>query len=153
MSDHPFFQTLRKLARSYQTFECFAAHDIRHYNVTPAQFDILATLGNTQGMTPKQLSEKTLITKGTLTGVVDRLVNKQLVERQPSAADRRSVLVVLTQQGQQLFDTIFPAHVRTLQQAFSHFKAADYQTINQALDQLQSVFEQPPYSSQTKRGH
>ena len=34
--------------------------------LTHAQFDIIATLGNTPGMSYKELGDKTLITKGTL---------------------------------------------------------------------------------------
>jgi MarR family 2-MHQ and catechol resistance regulon transcriptional repressor len=49
--------------------------------LTPSQFDIIATLGNTPGMTLQGIGEKTLITKGTLTGVVDRLQEKGLVDR------------------------------------------------------------------------
>jgi len=36
--------------------------------MTPPQFDIIATLGNTSGMTATVLGEKTLITKGSLPG-------------------------------------------------------------------------------------
>jgi MarR family 2-MHQ and catechol resistance regulon transcriptional repressor len=143
MSQTPFFQTLRELARCYQAFECFAARDIRQYELTTAQFDIIATLGNTDGFTPKQLSEKTLITKGTLTGVLDRLVKKQLVKRRPSEIDRRSLLVVLTPTGQKIFEQIFPSHINTLQKAFAGFNAADYLAINQALHKLNSAFEHP----------
>ncbi len=79
--------------------------------LTSAQFDIIATLGNTPGMMPKDLGEKTLITKGTLTGVVDRLVAKGLVRRIPSAQDGRSQIVQLTRKGAALFDKVFPAHL------------------------------------------
>ena len=34
-------------------------------------FDIIVTLGNTPGLSFKELGQRTLITKGTLTGVVD----------------------------------------------------------------------------------
>lgn len=144
MSQTPFLQTLRELARCYQAFECFAARDIKQFDLTTAQFDIIATLGNTKGFTPKQLSEKTLITKGTLTGVLDRLVKKKLVERQPSETDRRSLLVLLTPAGQKVFEHIFPLHITTLKKAFADFNDADYLAINQALLKLQSAFEHPP---------
>ena len=57
----------------YQAFEAYSAAHVRELGLTPPQFDIIATLGNTDGMTATELGEKTLITKGTLTGVVDRL--------------------------------------------------------------------------------
>jgi hypothetical protein len=51
----------------YQAFEAYSATHIRTLGLTPPQFDIVATLGNTSGMTATELGEKTLITKGTLT--------------------------------------------------------------------------------------
>lgn len=140
MLQPPFFETLRELARCYQRFEGFAAQDVRQFELTPAQFDIIATLGNTEGMTPKQLCEKTLITKGTLTGVVDRLIAKSLVSRQQSKQDGRSFIVCLTPDGQTLFKQIFPLHVKTLQKAFANFNENDFQTMNASLRKLSKAF-------------
>jgi DNA-binding MarR family transcriptional regulator len=70
---------MRELARAYQAFERFDAAGIREHGLTPPQADVIFTLGNTEGMTFKDLGEKTLITKGALTGVVDRLEAKGLV--------------------------------------------------------------------------
>jgi DNA-binding MarR family transcriptional regulator/cytochrome c556 len=72
---------------------------VRALGLTPAQFDIVATLGNTPGLSFRELGERTLITKGTLTGVVDRLEARGLVERVASDHDRRSVTVRLTAAG------------------------------------------------------
>jgi DNA-binding MarR family transcriptional regulator len=69
----PFLPMLRELARCYQAFESYSGLHIRSLDLTPSQFDIVATLGNTAGMSFKELGVKTLITKGTLTGVVYRL--------------------------------------------------------------------------------
>ena len=111
MSKETFLPILRELARCYQAFENYSAKHIRTLGLTPAQFDLIVTLGNTQGMSFKELGDKTLITKGTLTGVVDRLVAKKLVQRIASPTDGRSQTVQLTTDGQSLFTRIFPAHV------------------------------------------
>ena len=91
-----FLPLMRELVRCYQAFEQYSAAHIRELGLTPAQFDVIATLGNTEGMTFKELGEKTLITKGTLTGVVDRLVEKGLVTRKDHPCDARCFKVVLT---------------------------------------------------------
>ena len=72
MLSKKFLPLLRELSDTFQAFEIYSASHIRAIGLTPPQFDIIATLGNTQGMSPKELGEKTLITKGTLTGVMDR---------------------------------------------------------------------------------
>ena len=73
-----YLRSIRLLAECFHAFERQAGANIRcRTGLTPPQFDIIATLGNTPGMSFKELSERTLITKGTLTGVVDRLEEKR----------------------------------------------------------------------------
>lgn len=113
-----FLPLLRELAHCYQAFESHSAAHVRTLDLTPAQFDLLATLGNTAGMSFKELGEKSLITKGTLTGVVDRLVAKHLVRRVAAENDGRSQIVQLTAKGETLFARIFPAHLVHLRKVF-----------------------------------
>ena len=113
-----FLKTLRELARCYQAFERYSGAHVRELGLTPDQFDIIATLGNTEGMSFKELGEQTLITKGTLTGVVDRLEARGLVERIASDVDRRSTIVRLTRAGEREFARTFAAHIGHLKAAF-----------------------------------
>lgn len=140
MNQEPFRPTLRELARCYQAFEFYAAVHIRQLGLTLPQFDIIATLGNFGGITPKVLGEKTLITKGTLTGVIDRLEAKGLVKRVPSADDRRSQIVKLTKKGERLFQRVFPEHLAYIGKVFSAFKTEDYLRMESALRDLRSAF-------------
>jgi DNA-binding MarR family transcriptional regulator len=141
MVKEPFLPSLRELARCYQAFEAHAAAHLRTLGLTSPQFDIIATLGNTPGMTSKELGEKTLITKGTLTGVVDRLVSKGLVRRLAHDSDCRCQIVQLTKKGKRLFDKVFPAHLAYIGRAFKGFEAKDYARIESSLRDLRAVFE------------
>ncbi|MCX7179647.1 MAG: MarR family transcriptional regulator [Proteobacteria bacterium] len=141
MPKKSFLPIIRELVRCYQAFESHSAGHIRTLGLTPAQFDIVATLGNTDGMSFKQLGEKTLITKGTLTGVVDRLVLKRLVCRTASPNDGRSQIVCLTSKGESLFEDIFPAHLGHLRRAFGAFSGADLQQTESVLRSLRVSFE------------
>lgn len=136
MTQAPFRPMLRELARCYQAFECYATAHIRRLGLTLPQFDILVTLGNAGGLTPKILGERTLITKGTLTGIIDRLEKKKLIKRSPSVADRRSQVVMLTRQGENVFQKIFPEHLQYIQRAFAGFEDTDYRRIETALRDL-----------------
>jgi DNA-binding MarR family transcriptional regulator len=139
MSRYPFLPALRELVRCYQAFESFGAGHIRTLGVTPSQFDIIATLGNTQGMTFKRLGEKTLITKGTLTGVVDRLEAKKIVQRIASPTDGRSQIVQLTPMGEALFAKIFPKHLNYVGKALVGVHPDELQQIQSQLKRLRSV--------------
>ncbi|HZG38442.1 MAG TPA: MarR family transcriptional regulator [Nodosilinea sp.] len=139
-AQEPFISVVRELARAYQAFSAYSDAHVRQFDLTPAQFDVIATLGNTQGMTMGDIGEKTLITKGTLTGVVDRLVQKQLVQRETPADNRRSVIVQLTPAGHQLFESAFPAHVAHLKERFEQLDPSDLELLRVLLGQLRQAF-------------
>ena len=141
MPKKSFLPIIRELVRCYQAFESHSAGHIRTLGLTPAQFDIIATLGNTDGMSFKQLGEQTLITKGTLTGVVDRLVMKHLVCRAASPTDGRSQIVRLTGKGETLFESIFPAHLGHLRRVFGEFSSEDLLQTESVLRSLRASFE------------
>ena len=140
MSQPPFMPVLYELVRAYQAFETYSASHIRPLGLTAPQFDIVATLGNTQGMSFKELGDKTLITKGTLTGVIDRLEVKALVRRVASPSDGRSQLVQLTRTGEALFAKVFPAHLNHLSDVFEKFSQKNLDDMEFALQQLKEAF-------------
>ena len=140
MKHKPILPILRELAKAYQAFEAYSAMHVRTMELTPPQFDIIATLGNTSGMPLKVLGEKSLITKGTLTGIVDRLTIKKLVRRINSPIDGRSQIVQLTKKGEALFARIFPAHLAHIEKAFVELPAEDLSNMQKALSQLREVF-------------
>ncbi|MBI1890959.1 MAG: MarR family transcriptional regulator [Burkholderiales bacterium] len=136
-----FFRSIRLLAQCYQAFEQLSAAHIRSLDLTPSQFDIIATLGNTEGMTFKDLGEKTLITKGTLTGVIDRLEVKGLVKRVNQSDDRRCTQVQLTKQGQLEFERIFKPHVEHCRQAFRNYGETDFVRLERELGRLKNELD------------
>jgi len=136
-----FFRSIRLLAQCYQTFEQLSNADVRRTKLTPSQFDIIATLGNTEGMTFRDLGERTLITKGTLTGVIDRLEAQGLVRRVAQTDDRRCTLVKLTEAGQREFERIFPGHVQHCRQPFVDYKEEDFAALERELGRLKASLD------------
>jgi DNA-binding MarR family transcriptional regulator len=131
-----FLRSLRLLAEAYQAFERLSGGHVRELGLTPAQFDIVATLGNTPGLPFRELGERTLITKGTLTGVVDRLESRGLVERVASDVDRRSVTVRLTAAGEREFRRVFEPHVAHCRRGFSGWTPRDLAALEDQLTRL-----------------
>lgn len=82
--------------------EAFADHGLE-----TSDFDVLSALrrtGEPYQLSPGLLVQQTLVTSGTMTHRVDRLVAKGFVERLPDPADRRGVLVRLTEAGRSAVD-------------------------------------------------
>ena len=136
-----FLPTLRNLVSAYQAFERYSAPDVKAMGLTTTQFDVIATLGNQPPMTCKELGEKTLVTKGTLTGVLERLEAKGILERKLNPEDARSQMIGLTQAGQTLFEKVFPAHLNHLDKAFQKLSAKEIVEITSSLQLLKNVFE------------
>ncbi|MFC9985124.1 MarR family winged helix-turn-helix transcriptional regulator [Microbacterium keratanolyticum] len=66
------------------------------------EWDVLSALrraGSPFQLSPKQLLQQTLVSSGTMTNRIDRLVGRRLVKREADPADRRSVLVTLSDDG------------------------------------------------------
>lgn len=133
-----FLRSVRLLAECYHAFERMSNSHIRTLDLTPSQFDIIATLGNTPGMSFKDLGDKTLITKGTLTGIIDRLEARGLVKRLVKTEDRRSTIVQLTDRGQEEFDRVFTPHIQFCKQSFLGYSDEDLAVLEQALAKLKS---------------
>lgn len=135
-----FLPLMRELARAYQAFAAYDASGYKEANLTVAQADVIFALGNTAGLTFKEIGERTLITKGTLTGVVDRLEAKGLVRRVASADDRRCTRVTLTAKGNAVFEKEFPRQIGYLQERFDRLSAADRKAALRSLKQIRALF-------------
>ena len=118
LKDDPYLKVLRPLVEAYLAFWREDSRHIKSLKLTPSQFDVIATLGDTDGMTCAELSNATLVTKGTLTGVLDRLVAKGLIQREAVAGDRRCTKIKLTQKGDALFRKVFAAHIAHIKPFF-----------------------------------
>ena len=134
-----YLKSVRLLAECLQGFERFSGESVRACGLTHAQFDIIATLGNTAGMTYKELGERTLITKGTLTGVIERLEQKGLVARERNSEDKRSFFVRLTPKGEETFNQAFPVVVAHGKKLFSAYSEADFAALDASLLKLRQL--------------
>ncbi len=88
-------------------------------NLESWEFDVLAALrraGEPYQLSPKQLMAQTLVSSGTVTNRIDRLVGRRLVRREADPSDGRSVLVSLTSEGRTRVD----AAITRLVDAESH---------------------------------
>ncbi|MCB2176834.1 MAG: MarR family transcriptional regulator [Actinomycetales bacterium] len=80
----------------------FSGHGLEQW-----EFDVLSALrraGEPYELSPGVLVTQTLVTSGTMTNRIDRLEARGLVVRRPAPADRRGVLVRLTEPGRAAVD-------------------------------------------------
>lgn len=80
------------------------ALDVKH-----PVFTALAVLdGAAQPLTPSEIADRVLVASATMTATLDQLERRQWVRRLPNSADRRSVLVEITDEGREVTDRMLP---------------------------------------------
>lgn len=83
------------------------AHELSHYQLTPPQFAALRCISKNNGsITMSELSDECQAVMPTMTGIIDRLVARDLVSRKRDPNDRRSLFIELTEVGHQMLDEI-----------------------------------------------
>ena len=96
------------------------------YATTLPRFDVLAALhSEPEGMKMSELSQHLVVSNGNVTGVVDRLVNEELVERLTLESDRRAFLVRITDKGRALMDEMTAEHLSWIDEMFKDVSESD----------------------------
>ena len=141
-SEQSFIPLMQELAGAYQAFSLYDAEGLRKSgsDLTPSQARVIFTLGDSEGMTCKDIGDITLITKGTLTGVVDRLEEKGLVERWSVEGDGRKTIVALTRRGKRVYQKEFPRHIEFLKGKFDKLSASDRHQAVVLLEKIKDLF-------------
>lgn len=141
-SAEAFIPLMQELAGAYQAFSLYDAEGLRRSGsgLTPSQARVIFTLGGTEGMTCKTIGDITLITKGTLTGVIDRLEDKGLVERWSVEGDGRKTIIALTRRGERVYQKEFPRHVEFLKSKFDKLGSGDRKQATQLLHKIRGLF-------------
>ena len=99
------------LARRFQQIAVAVFHaavEEAGYDLTPVQYAALTAVATQPGIDQATLAGLIAYDRTTITGVVDRLVQKGLVERQ-AGRDRRAHALQITDEGRQTLEGIEPA--------------------------------------------
>lgn len=96
-----------RLARVFSKVDHASSEQFRGYNLSVAQFDVLAHVGAREGITQQELADALLVTKGNVCQLLDRMSDAGLLVR---SQDGRTNRLFLTTAGRKLRDELVPAH-------------------------------------------
>ena len=92
--------TLLSILTSFEVLERYLEIELRHHKASLIRFSIMSALFVNGGeMMPSEIAESVFREKNTITAVIKSLEREGVVRREPSASDRRSVKVVITDKG------------------------------------------------------
>ena len=106
------------------------------FDITPVQYAALAAIGSQPGIDATRISEFIAFDRSTLGSVLDRLVGKGLVARDPSPHDRRVKVLHLTPAGNTLLRAAEPAVRRAQERILAPLTEAEQWQFMRLLEQL-----------------
>ncbi|WZO97660.1 MarR family transcriptional regulator [Isosphaeraceae bacterium EP7] len=109
------------------------------HGLTPAQFDVLATLWHGEGITQQELAQRLLVTKGNVVGLIDRMTASAWVERRPDPEDRRANRLYLTDAGRTILAQAGPSQVGLVEQVFGTLNEAELGQFHAMLERLETT--------------
>lgn len=129
-----------RMARGYTKIDRETADHVGAFDLSVAQFDVLAQIGAHEGLSQNQLAEALLVTKGNISQLVTKMEARGLVERRPAPAGRDNQLF-LTERGHKLFEVVVPAQERLIDARFSCLSAREQQQLHGLLVKLDRSIE------------
>ncbi|ADI01653.1 MAG TPA: MarR family transcriptional regulator [Syntrophothermus lipocalidus] len=110
--------------------------ELAPYGVTPGQYGVLRCLWDQNGMTAKQLADRLSLDGSTITGILDRMEQRGLIERHTDPKDRRALKVMLTEHGLRLKEPLTKAIEEANRKALRSFSQEQAQLLKKLLDEI-----------------
>ncbi len=130
------------LNRASQWINAHADRDIRLYGLNRTEFGVLELLYHKGSQPLQQIGGKVLMSSGNITYVVDKLEQKQFVQRKASLEDRRLIFAEITDAGKQLIEEAFPKHAEVINQAMDGLADEEKKIASQLLKKLGKYAEE-----------
>lgn len=95
-------EIIYQIRRLMQTNELYTKELNKKYQVSAPQLSCLLALYENGPLPPSQIAKHIMVNSSTVTGIIDRLEQKNLVERWRISPDRRVITIQLTENGKKL---------------------------------------------------
>jgi MarR family 2-MHQ and catechol resistance regulon transcriptional repressor len=113
---------------------------MRRFGLTGAQFNVLFALKfKTRAITQSELGRRLVVTRASITSVLDKLEGKGLVKRVSVPKNRRIYHVELTEKGRELIDELEPQYRESLHEATVHLSEQDCRTLIGLLERVRTT--------------
>ncbi len=116
------------LSRAHRAVAALAKLDIERGELSLTEFAVIEVLYHKGDLTAGQVSDRVLLQSGSLTYVIDKLVERGLIARRECETDRRLRYLRLTTSGKALMKRIWPGHAAVIEVATGGLSAAEKRT-------------------------
>jgi DNA-binding MarR family transcriptional regulator len=130
------------LYRTMWAFDRASAAELTPHGFTVSQFHILAVLHRAERpLTMGELGRAVSVRPANLTGVVDALTRRSLIERRVNPTDRRSYLIANTEAGEDFLARFLPGHWHYLDSLTSGLSREERTQLTELLGRLHASVE------------
>jgi len=105
-------------------------------DVTPEQWSVIMRLWEEEGLTQKEIAERTFKDKANITRLIDALEKKGMVYRKSDADDRRRYRIFLTKEGSGLQNRMLEAASKALRRATAGVSDFEIESVRTVLKKI-----------------
>ncbi|MFF5945655.1 MarR family winged helix-turn-helix transcriptional regulator [Streptomyces althioticus] len=126
-----------RLRRLQVLVELEASTTLAGVQLTSSELDVMVTLRHADTpLIARNIAALRGCSRAAMSNILAKMEKRGLVVREPNPADRRAVLVRLTDAGEQLTDTVFPKRLSLEADLLSQLSEAEQHQVAEALDLL-----------------
>jgi DNA-binding MarR family transcriptional regulator len=152
-SDHQALRVWLRLLACTTRIETAIRNRLRsEFGTTLPRFDLLAQLERSpDGLTMGELSQRMMVTGGSVTGITDQLEAEGLVARGAHPSDRRAWVVRLTPAGRRLFRRMAATHEGWIAELLAGWSPEELQRVQALLGTLKNHLTHPAAAAPAPR--
>ena len=132
---------MRSLRRINRAIYLYSRQLVRNFDLTSPQVVCLRQILIETSISPGQLAKEVSLSQATVTGIVDRLETRGLVNRERSVSDRRRVILTLTAAGRDLCKTLPSPLQERFAQRLANLPPENQAVIDTVLSQIVRMME------------
>lgn len=128
-----------KLLKAREAAMSFFRPVLQEISLTEQQWRIIRVLAQHKELESKQLADICCILSPSLTGIINRLEQQDLIQRRKSPDDQRRVLLSLTEKALEMFERVTPLLQDRYQAITEQFSPENLEQLNHLLTQLAQI--------------
>lgn len=117
---------------------------LRPFDVSPASGLVLSILGDSEEpLAPHEIAERLIVSRATVTGLIDSLESREYVRRRAHPTDRRMLQVEITEKGRRAADEFRPIVQRHHRKCFQALDGKEQKRLVEFLERIQDSLREP----------
>ena len=125
------------LTTAQHTVFQYLSQRLAPYDITPSQYGILNCLWINDGTClPRQIAELLCLETSTVSGILDRMQKKDLIDRVINPENRREILVMITPKGEALKAPVLKIIDEVNEEVLKDFSPKEAEFIRKSLRQI-----------------